>query len=64
MIQAQFLELKENEKIVMKWRMKDWKQKSGADPKELDPNDSENDFSHVEIIITDSGNDECEVQVK
>ena len=64
MIQAEFIDLKENEKIVMKWRMKDWKQKPGQNPKELDINDSENEFSLVEIIITDQGNDECEVQVK
>ena len=41
--------------------MKDWKQKAGVNPNDLDINDPENAFSHVEIIITDSGNDECEV---
>ena len=45
----------------MKWRMKDWAMKQGANPNELDINDAENVFSHVEILITATGSDECEV---
>ena len=41
MITGQYVELVENEKIVMKWRMKDWAVKEGVEPDslEMDTND-------------------------
>ena len=46
MITGEYTELIENERIVMKWRMKDWK----AD-----------DYSVVEIAYNDGGDNNCEL---
>ena len=40
MICAYYTEVVENEKLVMKWRMKDWKHKEGADLTSLDLEDA------------------------
>ena len=65
MIYGIYTELIQNEKIVMKWRMKDWKHKEGADPSSLDPSDAENDFSLVELTFAQGDDsDSCEVSLK
>ena len=49
----------------MKWRMRDWKHKEGADLTQLDPADAANDFSVVEISFMEGDDSEgCEITVK
>ena len=61
MIMAVYQELVENKKIVMKWRMKDWAAKEGAEPDamDLDPADAANCFSDVTIEFEALSDGEC-----
>ena len=49
----------------MKWRMKDWAHKEGADLNSLDPTDPENCFSLVEIEFAEGEDSEgSEITIK
>ena len=65
MITAVYKEVVENEKIVMKWRMKDWTHVECANQNELDPADAGNCFSEVEISFAEGEDSEgCEISIK
>ena len=65
MITGYYTEVIDNEKIVMKWRMKDWKHKEGGDLTALDPADAENNFSLVELTFCEGDDYEgCEISLK
>ena len=49
MIQGIYNEIIENQKISMKWKMKDW---------------ADEDYSEVEMTFSDAGNESCEITVK
>ena len=49
MIQGEYQSVQENEKIVLKWRMKDW---------------AEGCFCDVDITFADGGNQDCELTIK
>ena len=60
-----YLELEENAKIVMKWRMKDWASKEGTEPDsmELDVNDSGNVFSNVTLEFIQTSDSSVEIKL-
>ena len=49
MIQGEYKELTQDQKITMKWRMKDW---------------GDDDWSDVVLTFSDAGDNSCEVQVQ
>ena len=48
MISGEYKEVVENERIIMKWRMKDWK---------------EGEYSQVELKFSDGGDNNCEISL-
>ena len=49
MIQGEYKELVQDQKITMKWRMKDW---------------ADEEYSEVELSFQDAGDNSCEINVK
>ena len=64
-ITGMYVELEENKKIVMKWRMKDWACKDGSEPDamDLDVKDAANCFSNVTLEFLASSDSGCEIKL-
>ena len=65
MITGVYVDVVENQKIAMKWRMKDWASKDGMaqDSLDLDPNDADNCFCDLVLSFDKDASSDCTITV-